>query len=95
MKIYGELHRYVSLRIYKRQSLFSGDLVWVSLAIYVTMSKSVKHVHYYNNFGEAFSRWNVQEYEEVQTTKCWTTEDNIWVGGGQDYCIFVLKQKVT
>ena len=53
-----------------------------------------KHTHYNYNFGESFSRRKVFYFNDAGVAQCRSTKDEILIGGGQDYCIFVTKQLI-
>ena len=53
-----------------------------------------KHTHYIYTFGESFCRRTVESFSNIRLAKCRSTEDEVLVGGGHDFCSFVVKQEV-
>lgn len=56
-----------------------------------------EHIHYEYVFGETFCRRKTTRYgyNDMDIAKCRSTEEKILVGGGKNFCTFVLKHKVT
>ena len=70
-------------------------MILMVVRVYVsTMLTSAKHIHYFYNFGESFSKRTTEQFDRVQLAKCRSTKDMLLVGGGQDHCTFVVKQEV-
>ena len=53
-----------------------------------------EHKHYFYTFGESLCRRTVKSFPDVTPKDCQSTEDEILVGGGPDFCSFVVKKKV-
>lgn len=58
------------------------------------MMSTPKHTHYYYSLCETFARRTVEQYDTIQHENCRSTAEMFLVGGGQDHCSFVTKQKV-
>ena len=46
-------------------------------------------------FGEAFCRRKTTYFDDMDIAKCHSTGEKILVGGGKNFCTFVLKHEVA
>ena len=61
-----------------------------------TVNTNDEHIHYEYVFGEAFCRRKTTRYfGDVDITRCRSTEEKALVGGGTNFCTFVVKYKVA